>query len=78
MKAIFKGIKEGMAGFGETISILVNSILLTFVYFVGVGMTSLIAKLSGKHFLETKKKMGSYWSELNLKKKEMKEYYRQF
>jgi hypothetical protein len=76
----FKGFKEGMDSFGQTIAIIINSFLLTIVYIFGVGITSIIAKLSGKHFLETKvsKKQDSYWSDHNLKKKPIEEYYRQF
>ncbi len=79
-KLFFKGFKKGMHNFGGTIATIVNSGLLLIVYFIGVGITSIIAKLSGKHFLETKisKKRDSYWSDLNLKKKPIEEYYRQF
>ena len=66
--------------FGENISIIVNSILLSFVYFVGVGLTSIFAKIFKKSFLElkTEKENETYWSELNLTKNSMEEYYRQF
>ncbi len=78
VRDFFKGLKEGMHLFGQNIAILVNSILLFIVYVVGVGVTSLIAKLMGKRFLEMGKKEGSYWKDLNLKKKSIEEYYRQF
>ena len=79
LKQFFKGVKRGMKEFGNGIAIIINSILLTIVYFIGVGVTSLIAKALGKHFLETKmSKKGSYWHDLNLKKKPVEEYYRQF
>jgi hypothetical protein len=76
----FKGFKEGMHIFGQNIAILVNTILLLIVYLIGVGMTSLVAKISGKRFLDmrTDKNSSSYWKPLNLKKKKMEEYYRQF
>jgi len=74
--SFFKGSKN----FGENISIIVNSILLSFVYFVGVGLTSIFAKIFKKSFLElkTEKENETYWSELNLTKNSMEEYYRQF
>lgn len=78
LKQFFNGLKKGMKEFGHNIAIIVNSVLLTIVYFSGVGLTSLIAKATGKHFLETKAKKGSYWHDLNLKKKTLDEYYRQF
>jgi len=79
LKRFFRGFKKGMASFGQSISLLINTILLAFVYFLGVGLTSIVAKIVGKHFLETKlSKKGTYWSDLNLKKKPIEEYYRQF
>lgn len=80
MKYFFKGFKQGMKNFSQTINFLVNSFLLLVIYLFGVGLTSIIAKLSGKHFLGEKsdKEKRSYWSDLNLKKKPKEEYYRQF
>ncbi len=74
------GFKKGFSSFGYNISIIINSILLSIVYFIGVGLTSILAKLAGKHFLDVKKslKRDSYWSNLNLRKKGIKGYYRQF
>ncbi|MEM3373733.1 MAG: hypothetical protein QXE31_00785 [Candidatus Woesearchaeota archaeon] len=72
--------KEGFKEFGENISILVNSVLLSLVYFTGVGITSIIAKIFKKSFLDTKinKKAKTYWHDLNLEKRPIEEYYRQF
>jgi hypothetical protein len=80
MKEFFNGFRKGMKDFGHSISIIVNSILLLIVYIIGVGVTSIFAKVLGKHFLEKKiqRKKETYWSELNLKKKPIEEYYRQF
>ena len=79
-KDFFKGFKEGMKVFGYNISVIINSILLSFVYLIGVGITSVFARLVGKSFLDVKISKGkkSYWSDLNLKKKPIEEYYRQF
>jgi len=74
---MIKDFKKGMTEFSHNIIIIVNTILLLAVYLIGVGLTSLTAKLSKKHFLETKKEK-TYWSNLNLKNKPIKEYYRQF
>lgn len=75
-----KSFKIGFKEFGENIVFLVNSILLSIVYIFGVGITSIIAKLSKKTFLDTKidKKAKTYWCDLNLDKKPIDEYYRQF
>lgn len=80
VKLFFSGFKKGTKDFGHNITLIINSILLSTVYFIGVGFTSIFAKLFGKKFLETKisRKTKTYWSDLNLKKKPIEEYYRQF
>lgn len=74
------GFSKGMNSFGKGISSIVNSILLSAVYLIGVGLTSIFSKIARKHFLQRKinKNKQSYWSDLNLKKKPIEEYYRQF
>ncbi|MBI2543297.1 MAG: hypothetical protein HYW24_03865 [Candidatus Aenigmarchaeota archaeon] len=76
----FRGFQKGMKGFGLNISTIVNTVLLSVVYVVGVGLTSILAKISKKRFLEMtiSEEKETYWDELNLKKKSMEEYYRQF
>jgi len=80
MSDFASGLKKGFKDFGQLIAVLINSALLAIVYIIGVGVTSIIAKLSHKHFLETKteSKAKTYWSDLKLKKKPLDEYYRQF
>jgi len=80
MKEIFTGFKKGMNNFNNLISTLVNSILLLIVYILGVGLTSITAKIIGKHFLQkkTSKKVKTYWSDINLNQKVKEDYYRQF
>ena len=79
LKQFYKGFRKGMGNFGFNIALIINTILLTIVYFIAVGLTSIVAKIFEKDFLETKlSKKGSYWSDLNLKKKKIEEYYRQF
>tara|TARA_Y100000310_G_scaffold262419_1_gene272084 strand:- start:8625 stop:8876 length:252 start_codon:yes stop_codon:yes gene_type:complete len=79
-KQFFRGFRKGMNNFGQNIAIIINSALLFIVYLIGIGFTSIIAKIFRKHFLETKisKTKTTYWSDLNLKNKPIKEYYRQF
>lgn len=78
--AFFHGFKEGMHLFSSRISLLVNSVLLFFVYIIGVGFSSIVARITGKQFLTLylDKKAATYWEHLDLKKKPIKEYYRQF
>ena len=80
MKLFLIGFKEGFRSFGHVVVNIVNFVLLFFVYFIGVGITALVAKVFGKHFLDLKMNKGakSYWMDLNLGKKPQEEYYRQF
>lgn len=79
MSGFFLGFKKGIKNFGELPAEIINVILLTFVYFFGVGITNVIARLVKKNFLETKiSNQDSYWTELNLEKTEIGGYYRQF
>lgn len=73
-----KGFKTGFKNFGYKVTNIVNFILILIVYAIGVGTTSIIAKLSGKKFLELKPKGKTYWKERNLKKQPLETYYRQF
>lgn len=77
-----KGFQDGIKEFGLNVSTIVNTILLAIVYIIGVGITSIIAKIAGKHFvdvnLKKSKKAKTYWKDLNLKKQPLEEYYRQF
>lgn len=78
-RQFWNGFGKGMKSFGHTINAIINTVLLTSVYFIGVGTSSLAAKITRKHFLDTKfSNQESYWIELDIKKKPMKEYYRQF
>ena len=80
LKQFYEGFMSGIKSFGHDIYITINSALLLIVYLLGVGFTSLFAKILKKHFLDTKISKGvkSYWSDLDLKKKPLEKYYRQF
>ncbi len=79
MLSFLKGFEKGFENFGKFIKDVVNYILLTIVYIIGVGFTAIIAKIFGKKFLNIKKqKKSTYWTDLNLKKEKIENYYRQF
>jgi len=80
VKPFVKGVKKGFKDFGLGITAIVNAILLTLVYVIGVGLTAIVAKIFGKHFMDVKKQKNikTYWKELNLKKEPTDNYYRQF
>lgn len=73
-----KGIKHGFRQFADMVAFLVNTLLLTVVYVVGVGPTALVARLRGKKFmeLETDNKQKSYWEKHMEPKTE--DYFRMF
>jgi len=78
-KKNLKSFKEGFEEFGSNITTIINVLLLTLVYLIGVGTTSLIAKLFKKKFIQTKtSKDKSYWKDLNIKKKPKEDHFRQF
>ena len=81
IRQFISGFYEGFKSFGYGISAIINTVLLFIVYIIGVGFSSLIAKIFGKHLLENKKpsrKLKSYWKKLDLKKNPIEEYFRQF
>jgi len=76
-KEFTKGIWRGFRDFGTFITNSINVILLGIVYFLGIGISAVIAKLTGKHFLDLGNTKKSQWH----KKKnitDQDEYYRQF
>jgi len=76
----FNSINQGQKEFASKISIIVNSFLLSIVYFIGVGPISLIAHKSGKHFLTLRKSHldDSYWKKLEKKEIGLIGGYKQF
>jgi len=76
----YKSYLAGFKSFGANISVLVNFILLSSVYLLGIGVTAGVAKIFRKRFLDLKKGEDetSYWLPLGLKTKGKEYYYRQF
>jgi hypothetical protein len=79
-KEFLIGMKDGSSDFGFGVSKVVNFILLSFVYVFGVGLTSLVARLKGKHFLDMEIDKGAktYFVNETIKTKDRDEYFRQF
>lgn len=71
---------NGFHAFGDTITLVINSILLSVVYFVGIGIIALFSRIMKKRYLDLKEnnKVKSYWDEYHLTTKEKESYYRQF
>lgn len=70
---------KGMKNFLTDINRVIDIILLLIIYILGVGLTSIIAKIAGKHFLDLKinKNKDTYWGDLTLNKNQ-EDYYQQF
>jgi hypothetical protein len=74
MKGFIKGFLKGMHEFGLTIGVIINSILLGITYYIGIGISKIIIKLSGKNLLDLKFNKKSYWKPV----KHNENNYRQF
>ena len=74
------GFVQGFRDFGRVLSGLVNLIILVPVYLLGVGIPSVLGKLTGKRFLKTGfgRSQKSYWEEYRLGRQKREKYYRQF
>ncbi len=78
MRDFLRGFREGMRLFGEGISVLVNSALLSLVYLVGVGLTAAGARAKGKKFLDMgEADCGSFWEDAP-EGQDIESYYRQY
>ena len=79
IKKIWNFIKSILEPVSKLISGIVNFVLLSIVYFVGIGVVSVSAKLFRRHFLELKKQnKKSNWHEHKLTKQPLENYYRTF
>ncbi len=80
VRQFLHGFRQGLKQFGYNINVIVNSVLLSIVYIFGVGVTAVFARLVGKRFLDVQlsRSRNSYWSDLDLKKRPIEDYYRQF
>ena len=77
----FKGAYSGMKKFGSNVVEVTNCVLLIPVYFLGVGISSIILKISGKKMLNMRKpdkKIKTYWMDKEKNKLRIENFYRQF
>ncbi len=78
MKKILAAYIKGFKEFGLALNNVITLIMLSIVYFVGVGLTSIIAKALKKNFLEFKSADKTYWKENRITKKKFEDYLRTF
>lgn len=72
LKSIFEHISKVMPN-------IVNFILLSLVYALGIGIVSIFMKLLGNHFLQLKKQNKvSNWVEHKVTKQPLEQYYKTF
>jgi len=73
------GFRHGFADFGHGVSYVVNFLLLSVVYVIGVGAVSLLTKAFGKKYMDFGfKKSSSYYTEKNMGGGSAEDYLRQF
>lgn len=77
---MIKAFKQGLTEFGLNFNALINLIILTFVYFLGIGLSSIISKVMEKHHLDLKisKNRKSYWVKVDTDSKNISDFLRQY
>jgi hypothetical protein len=55
---------EGILDFGKCIAAVINTAVLATAYLLGVGITSVVARITGKKFLDIGKKR-TYWKKFS-------------
>ncbi len=79
MKKYLNSFKTGFQKFSHLVADLVNLVLLGLVYFIGIGLTSIIAKLSKKHFLDLKQEgKDTCWVDVKSDSQDIDDYYKMF
>lgn len=83
LKKLYKALKPVLAPFefvGKKVAFIVNSLLLSAVYFTVFGATAIIAKVLRKRFLQLSpdKAAKSYWAERKKEDYSKKDAYRGF
>ena len=79
IKRFFRGFKEGFQVFGHVVAGTVNFVLLLVIYVFGIGVTSVIAKATGKRFMDTKNTVKeTYYISRKIEKEKLENYFRQF
>ena len=79
LKKVWGVVNSILEPISKVISAIVNFILLSLVYFIGIGSVSIVMKLFGRLFLELKKKNSkSNWHEHKVAKQPLEQYCRTF
>jgi len=79
-REFFAGWLAGFKKVGHSFTTITNAVFLTLAYVIGIGPTSVIARLARKRFLDTTldSVQQSYWCDHELKTEPIEKYERQF
>jgi len=78
-KKFASGFKKGQGFFTESLSTIVNTVILTLIYIIGVGATSIFVRGKKRMLhLETEKGKKSYWENIEKKDNTKEGFYKQF
>ena len=73
------GFRRGFSDFGRGVSDAVNVLLLSFLYFIGVGAVSIVMRASGRKFMDFDfRNKGSYYIQKDVGGGSAEDYLRQF
>ena len=75
---LLKSYIKGFQHFGLKVNLVVTSLALTIVYFIGIGPYSIISKTLKKDLLEIKGGKVTYWKDKKITKRKLEEYMRTF
>lgn len=80
MKKIKVDFLDGFKNFGLNFNVIINLVILSLVYLIGIGPSSIVAKSLGKHFLELKlaRRRKSYWVKFDAGAPKISNFLRQF
>ena len=79
LKKLWSAVKSVLEPISKIMSSVVNFVLLAIVYFISIGIVSIVSKLFGRHFLALKKQnRKTNWDENKLAKQPLEQYYRTF
>lgn len=80
IKSFLIGFRHGNKEFTSSLSTLISVILLSFIYFLGIGLTSILMKITGMDFIAKRPDLNtqSYWKTLDVSSKNINSYYRPF
>ena len=78
MNIFLVGFRKGFTAFGHRVNDVITFLVLVPVYFIGVGITSIIGRLAKKKFLDINPSGDTYWINVDEKEDTLDDYRRSF